>query len=310
MDRERPKIAVVGSINMDLVVRCERIPQPGETLHASGFAEVAGGKGANQAVAAARAGGEVTMIGCVGHDAFADRLVAGLRDAGVNTDGVKPTECPSGIALITVSDCGENQILVVAGANAAVSPQYVQQHAEQIAAAEVLLLQLEIPLPGVLKAIEIAKAAGTRVILDPAPASTELPEELWDVDLLCPNSSEAQIIAAGHTDPPLALIPLAAELQRRGPNAIAITIGKSGTMLFENDRGNLVPAFETHVRDTTAAGDAFAGALAVAWAGGSSLADAVRVGNAAGSLSAAKDGAQPSLPMKSEIEVKLQENHS
>jgi ribokinase len=190
-----PKITVLGSINMDLLVRCAHLPVPGETIIAESSAQIPGGKGANQAVAAARAGGEITMIGRVGDDAFAARLVANLRRENINTANVIETDqSASGIAVVAVEESGENAIIVVPGANGRVRSEDVDATADIIRKSELLLLQLEIPLDAVRQAIAIATEAGVRVILDPAPMPNSLPQQTLQVDIICPNQSEASAI--------------------------------------------------------------------------------------------------------------------
>lgn len=309
-----PKIAVIGSINMDLVIRCETLPLPGQTLLAHSSTEVCGGKGANQAVAAARAGGDVTMIGRVGDDAFAERLMANLQQADIQTDHVLRTDnCASGLAVIAVEDSGENSILVVPGANARVTVQDIENVRPLIESSEFILLQLEVPLDAVEAAIHIAKAADVRVILDPAPAPSAWPDFFFQVDLVCPNESEAAAFSGSKSrsisPEPVETIrqaeKLARRIQARGIPNVAITMGTQGTLLFDGTTAQLIPPFAVVTADSTAAGDAWAGAMAVYWAEHHPLADAVRFGNAAGALAASRAGAQPSLPTRSEIIEKM-----
>lgn len=309
-DGRRARVIVLGSINMDLVARCPQLPVAGETLTATSFHEIPGGKGANQAVAASRAGAEVTLIGRVGDDGFAPRLTSHLERQRVDCRQVQPTaDTPSGLALIAVSAAGENQIVVVPGANGAVSCDDVDRCRSLIESSDVLLVQLEVPLAAVARAIGIARAAGVRVILDPAPApTTALPRELLDVDLICPNETEAAALTeqARETDSKmdsLATAEAAArQLHELGARAVVVTLGSRGALLLCEDRVQLVEPTLVTAIDTTAAGDAFAGAVAVRWSETGDLTDAVRWGNIAGGLAASRLGAQPSMATREEIE--------
>ena len=306
MPATQPRITVIGSINMDLVIRCGTLPQPGETILAESSAEVCGGKGANQAVAAARAGGNVTMIGRVGDDAFAGRLVSNLKHEQIGCDAVGvSTNCPSGLAIVAVEQSGQNSIMVVAGANGQVSVEDVQAARNVIEASDVVLLQLEIPTAAVLAAIKIAQTANVRIIFDPAPALLHWPSELFNVDVLCPNESEAAALLGT----PVVSISDAESAARRirelGAKHVAITLGARGTMVFDGESTQLVEPCVITTVDTTAAGDAFAGALAVRWAEGTRFVDAVHFANAAGALAASREGAQPGMAARNEIETLL-----
>lgn len=304
MSQTGPTIAVIGSINMDLVVRCAKLPEPGETLLAESSSEICGGKGANQAVAAARAGGKVRMVGRVGADAFADRLISNLERAEICTEHVQRTaDCASGLAVVAVENSGQNSIMVVPGANGLVTEDDIRRAQAVIEGSQVVLLQLEIPLPAILAAIQIAKAADVRVILDPAPAPNDWPSELLHVDLLCPNESEAATILGQQVQTVEQAEAAARALCDRGASNVAVTLGSRGTALNAGGHPQLVEPFPVEVCDTTAAGDAFAGALAVYWAEKDDLAEAVRFGSAAGALAASRPGAQPSMASRVEIEA-------
>jgi ribokinase len=298
------RITVVGSLNMDLVVRAPRIPRPGETMIGGEFRTVPGGKGANQAVAAARLGGQVSMIGRVGGDAFAQSLLDSLVADGVNhTFVTQDPEAATGVAFIVVDDAGENSIVVASGANMRLSPADVDAAEAAIAAADVLLLQLEVPLAAVVQAARAAHAHGTTVILNPAPACP-LPHELLSlVDVFVPNESETALL----TRLPVGTLPeieaAAMALCELGVDTVVLTLGGRGALLVEEGEKKLVPAFEVTPVDTTAAGDAFVGGFAVALAEGRSLTDAVHWGNAAGALATTKLGAQPSLPARRAVEA-------
>jgi len=301
------QITVVGSINMDLVLQCSQFPKPGETVVAKSFREVPGGKGANQAVAAARAGASVTMLGRVGDDAFASRLVRGLQDNEVDCEHVLDTpDCVSGLAMITIDQTGQNSIVAVAGANGRVSPEDVRKQRQAIESSQTILLQLEIPSQTVLEVIEIAREANVRVILDPAPGPGRFPKEVLHVDLICPNEHEAEELTGITVDSPERVEAAAQTLHQQGARHVVITLGSRGSFLWDEHGGRMIPALATDVVDTTAAGDAFAGALAVYWAEHGDLEQAVRFGNAAGAIAASKMGAQPSIGSRQEIEHLLE----
>ncbi len=302
------KITVVGSLNMDLVVRSPRIPMPGETLLGRGFVTLPGGKGANQAVAAARLGGEVTMIGRLGTDGFADSLRTSLGADGVDHSQVIPTpEEPTGVALITVDDAGRNTIIVASGANWQVTPADVDAAEAAITGADVLLLQLELPLESVMRAAQIAKAHGVRVVLNPAPARPLPPELLALVDILIPNEPETALLSGLPVEDEAQAHAAAARLLELGVGAVILTLGSRGALLTTAEGSHLVPAFPVTPVDTTAAGDAFLGGLAVALGEGKSLIEAMRWGNATGGLSTTRFGAQPSLPRRSDVEKMLRD---
>jgi ribokinase len=299
-------VTVVGSLNMDLVARAPRIPQPGETIIGGDFHTVPGGKGANQAVAAARLGVQVSMVGRVGRDAFARPLLDNLAAAGVDHAFVtQDPEAATGVALIVVDDAGQNSIVVASGANMRLSPADVEAAEAAIAGADALLLQLESPLETVTRAAEVARAHGVRVILNPAPARS-LPAALLSlVDVLIPNESETALLTGLPVGDQAEAEAAAAALQGMGVGMVILTLGERGALLAQAGATELVPAFEVTPVDTTAAGDAFVGGFAVALAEGESLAEAVRWGNAAGALATTKLGAQPSLPTRRDLEVLL-----
>ncbi len=298
-----PRIAVLGSINMDLVIRCAHLPAKGETIIADSSSEIPGGKGANQAVSAARAGGDVTMIGRVGDDAFASRLVENLRRENICTDSVVASSgCASGIAVVGVEASGENSIMVVPGANGNVTCEDVESAADVIRGADVLLLQLEIPFDAVIAASSIAADAGVPVILDPAPMPSVLPANLLSVDVICPNQSEAASIVGHPLDTVDDARKSVATLHDRGAKQVIITLGGQGALLSDGTSISFIEPFQITPVDTTAAGDAFAGAFAVRLAEGASLDTAARFAAAAGAMAATRIGAQIGMPMRSEIE--------
>ena len=299
-------ISVVGSLNMDLIARTPRFPQPGETIIGSDFHTVPGGKGANQAVAAARLGAQVSMVGRVGRDAFASPLLDNLAAAGVDhTFVIQDPEAATGVALIAVDDAGQNSIIVASGANVRLSPADVDGAEAAIAGADALLLQLESPLETVTRAAKVARAHGVSVILNPAPARP-LPGALLSlVDVLIPNESETALLAGLPVDDPAEAEAAAAALRELGVGTVILTLGERGALLAWEDGAEYFPAFEVTPVDTTAAGDAFVGGFAVALAEGRSLAEAVQWGNGAGALATTKLGAQPSLPARQDLEALL-----
>lgn len=292
------KILVVGSINMDLVVRVPHSPMPGETVLGGNFETFPGGKGANQAVAAARMGGEVTMVGRVGTDDFGDALIQSLVDNQVKTTQViKDPEAATGIAMIAVAADGENLIVVASGANMEVSADDVLRTQELMQDTDLLLIQLECPLEAVTAAIDLAKAYDVPVVLNPAPAQT-LPQSMLEkVDYLTPNETEIKMLAE-EDDVEKSI----QKIRNWGVRTLVITLGANGARIISDEIDRHLPAYSITAVDTTAAGDAFNGALSVALAEGKPLMESVQYGMAAGALAATKMGAQPSLPAREEVE--------
>ncbi len=296
------KIVVVGSANMDLVVKAERIPAPGETVLGGEFATIPGGKGANQAVAAARLGGDVVFVGRVGMDAFGVALRSEMERAGVQTHTLKSdSEAPSGVALIGVSAAGENAIMVAPGANGRVCEADILATESVIAAADWLVVQLEIPLEAVQSAITVAKRHGTRVLLNPAPAQLLPLALLQCVDVLTPNEHEALTLLGGTATGREDMESVAEELQALGIGRVIITLGAQGCLVADTGGTRRYAAPVVTAVDTTAAGDCFSGALAVGLGEGAELAAAVAFALSAASLSVTRMGAQPSLPTRSEL---------
>lgn len=292
------KILVVGSINMDLVVRVPQAPLPGETVLGGDFETYPGGKGANQAVAASRMGGDVTMVGRVGNDDFGDTLIQKLVEDGIKTNHViKDSNAATGIAMISVAADGENTIVVGPGANMQVSIEDVNQARALMREADILLVQLECPLETITAAVELAKAYDVPVIFNPAPAQPISKALLKDLDYLTPNQSEI-LHLTDETDIGQAI----QKLQDWGVKRLILTLGANGARVITEDMDEHLPAFEVTAVDTTASGDAFHGALAVALAEGKSLLDAVWMGMAAGALAATKRGAQTSLPTREAVD--------
>lgn len=288
-------ITVIGSINMDLVVKTDDFPQQGETTLGNLFTTVPGGKGANQAVAAARLGGQVNMIANVGNDAFGEELLENLTSNHVQVDGVgKSTKTASGIANILLSD-GDNRIIVVPGANYELTPSRINEMKEIIQKSRLIVLQLEIPIPTIEYILQVCKALDVPVLLNPAPAAGFQIQFMEQVAYLTPNETECEQIFG--VDVEIAL--------ENYPNKLIITLGSEGARYFDGDNHVFIKGFQTNVVDTTGAGDTFNGALAYALVEGFQLAEAVKFANAAGSLSVEKFGAQGGMPTRQEVEERL-----
>ncbi len=304
-----PHVVVFGSINMDLVAKTPHLPAPGETLIGHRFSTVPGGKGANQAVAIARLNLPTVMIGRVGNDRFGQELLQSLQSAKVETkDILIDDSISSGVALIAVEDQGENTIIVIPGANGQMNESDIERLSSYLAGADSLLLQLEIPISAVKSAAQAAQKLGVRVILDPAPAQSELPIELYPlIDILTPNEVEAAHLVGFPIESPALVAEAAAVLQQRGVNTVVIKLGAKGGFCATSDEAFFFPAFRVDAIDTVAAGDAFNGGLAAALAEGKSLREAVTWGSAAGALATTKSGAQASLPDRATLITFLQQ---
>ena len=304
MNKQDPKVVVVGSFNMDLVVQAERRPETGETLMGKEFGMFIGGKGSNQAIAAARLGAEVTIIGRLGTDLFGDTLMAAHAEERICTDYViRDTEVGTGVASILIDADGDNSIVLVPQANMRLSVEDIERASESIAAADVLLLQLEVPIAVSQRAAEIAKSNGATVVLNPAPAQ-ELPDDfLAQVDILTPNEVETESLSGVTVSTAMDAECAAKVLLDKGLSAVILTLGERGSLLLTSDLMQQIPAYSVEVVDTTAAGDAFCGALAAAIARGKDLADAVAFANAAGALAVTVLGAAPSMPTVVDVEA-------
>jgi ribokinase len=302
-------VVVFGSINMDLVVRTPRLPTPGETLTGHTFFTAPGGKGANQAVACARLGAPTRMVGRVGDDLFGEQLRASLRSFGVQDDGVLTTPGPSGVALIAVDDTAENTIVIVPGANGAVSIADIPRLERALDGARALLLQLEVPIETVVAAARAAHTRGVTVILDPAPA-LPLPDELYALaDIITPNEHEAATLTGIAVRDDQGAIAAARALIARGARRVAIKLGARGALTADTEGEQFWSSFTVTPVDTVAAGDAFNGGLAVALSEGRSFNEAIRWGLAAGALSVTRHGAQPSMPERNEVLTLLAQEH-
>lgn len=300
-------IVVTGSLNMDFVVQVERLPAPGETARGANFQTIPGGKGANQACAAARLarGNPVLMIGRVGYDAFADHLRASLAASGADTSRIHGCRsAPTGVALIWVDRAGQNSIVIAPGANQELTPADLETERQAFVSAACALFQLESPLETVAAGLGLARAGGALSILDPAPAQPLAGEMLARVDLLTPNETEACLLA-GREPGRISLDEapgLADELRRRGPRAVVLKLGDMGCYYAGPEGAWHAPAFHVEAVDSTAAGDTFNGALAVALAEGKAVPEALRFANAAAALSVTRLGAQASIPSREEVE--------
>ena len=307
----RPRIAVVGSFMMDLVVQCNRLPLEGQTIVGQGFNTFVGGKGSNQAIAAARLGANVSMIGRVGTDNFGDELLKNLSAEGVDSQFVvKDTEMGTGVAMITVDANGDNTIVAVPKANMSLKPDNIDQAESAIAVADILLLQLEVSLLAVQRAAEIAKANGVPVLLNPAPAR-RIPMELMSlVDILVPNETETEFLTGFRLTDMESIKSAAKHLMEESVPTVVLTLGDQGALLATAEDIQLVPSYSVKAVDATAAGDAFCGTLAVSIARGDSWESAVNFANAAGALAVTKLGAAPSIPTREQVIELIERNRN
>jgi ribokinase len=297
-----PQLVIVGSLNMDLIVRTPHLPRPGETILGREFMTAHGGKGANQTVAAAKLGATVHMIGRVGGDDFGRALRNNIRAAGA--DGTYVTvenSAATGIAIIEVEDGGQNTIVVAPGANAYVTRADVDAARSVIVTSQAVIAQLEIPLDTVKYALSIARAAHVMTILNPAPAQPLSTELLSLVDLLAPNESEAALLTGIEVKDDASVEAAAQQLRERGARSVVITLGERGALALSGEKVWRIPPFRVNAIDTTAAGDAFLGALAAAYATHGNLDAALREASAAGALATTRLGAQPSMPTRAEL---------
>jgi ribokinase len=291
---------------VDLTFRTIRLPGVGETMTGKSFSQGFGGKGANQAAMAARLGAAVTMIGCVGNDAFGRQALQNLQQHGVDSSHViTDANCPTGCAAILVDDRADNCIVVFPGANGALSTEAVRLAASLIQQAVIVIAQLETPVDATLEAFRLARAAGVRTLLNPAPAGAGLSELLPLTDLCVPNESEVQILTGMPANNIADAKSAARSLQATGPGAVIVTLGNRGAVLVEKGEPTKIPAFAVSAVDPTGAGDAFIGALAVYMAQGQPLAEAARGASAAAALSVTRPGAMASFPSKLEVEAFL-----
>ncbi|MCG2837516.1 ribokinase [Photobacterium sp. WH77] len=302
------KLVVLGSVNADHVLRVPDFPRPGETLHGRDYQVIPGGKGANQAVAAARLNADTGFIACVGDDAFGIAIRQSFEHDGINVAGVKiQPNCPTGIAMIQVSASGENTICLSPEANECLTADLIEPDMVRIREARFVLMQLETPLEGIERAAREAKAHQTNVILNPAPARI-LPDSLLScIDVITPNETEAEVLTGiPVTDDQTAQL-AADELHLKGIDIVLITLGAKGVWLSQNGRGQLIPGYRVDAVDTTAAGDTFNGALVTGLLENMSLESAIRFAHAAAAISVTRFGAQTSIPTRAEVDAFLAE---
>jgi len=302
------KLAVLGSINADHILNLAHFPRPGETVIGNQYQVAFGGKGANQAVAAGRSGADIAFIACVGDDDIGERVRQQLASDRIDITPVAAVAGePTGVALIFVNGEGENTIGIHAGANAALTPDRVQQHQQVIADADALLMQLESPLESVLAAAQIARQHHTQVILNPAPATALSDQLLALIDIITPNETEAQILTGVVVDSDAAAAQAASVLHAKGISTVLITLGSRGVWLSEQGNGQRVPGFRVEAVDTIAAGDTFNGALITALLEQRPMTEAVRFAHAAAAIAVTRRGAQPSVPWREETDGFLQQ---
>lgn len=304
------KIIVVGSSNTDMIVKVPRIPTPGETILGGEFMTAPGGKGANQAVAAARAGGLVTFIANTGNDTLGEEAIEGFNKEGINTDYIfVDDDNPSGVALIFVGEVGENSIAVASGANGTLTPSKIKEIEDVIAGGDILLIQLETPLDTIEEAIRIANKNGVTVILNPAPAQSLSDDLLKKIDILTPNQSEAELLTGIEVTNEKTAKKAAGHLLSKGVKTVIVTLGSEGAFVMNKDFQKTIPGYKVDAKDATAAGDTFNGALAVGLSEGKSIEEAVQWSHAAAAISVTRMGAQPSIPNKKEIDNFVSDNN-
>ena len=300
-------IALVGSLNMDLIIRVEQFPRAGETMYGRDFRTACGGKGANQAYAVARMGGQACMIGCVGADDFGEAMLANLQGVGVDTTGVlNRKDAPSGVALITLDADGQNQIIVAAGANATLSAADVAAASDVLRRAKAVIVQLETTLPAAEAALRIARQAGVMTVLNPAPYAPISDDLLALCDFVIPNESEAsKLVGLDVRDVDTARMASAA-LKARGARNVLVTLGAQGVWVDAESYTGHMPAYVVKPVDTVAAGDAFIGAFVTRLCGGAKLHEATQFGCAASAIAVTRPGAQPSIPTREEALALMQ----
>ena len=301
------RLVVLGSVNADHVLRVPHFPRPGETLTGHSYQVVPGGKGANQAVAAARLGAAVSFIARIGDDAIGRQMKTGFANDGIDVSAVElDDKLPTGIAIIYVSDEGENSIGLSTEANGALDTTMVKRHEAMIAGAHTLLLQLEVPLESVFEAAKLARSHGTRVVLNPAPAQPLSADLLALVDLITPNQTEAELLTGVKVTGEASAAQAAARFHQMGIADVMITLGSQGVYCSNAEQQALIPGFRVEAVDTTAAGDTFNGALLAAELAGADFHSAVRFAHGAAALSVTRFGAQSSIPGKQEVDTFLQ----
>lgn len=296
------RICVIGSLNMDLVVKVNNMPKAGQTLIGSDFKEVPGGKGANQAVAMARLNGNVSMIGKVGNDGFGQTLINALKNDNVCTDYIKIESCSTGVALITVDKNAENCIVVAPGANFKLTPNDIDENIEAIINSDIVVVQLETPLDTIKYALKKAKELGKYTILNPAPAVVLEDELIENVDLLTPNETELEIISGVEINCEEDIQLAAKKMIQKGVKELIVTLGSKGSLYINKEKSMFKKAYKVEAIDTTAAGDSYTGALSVAVANNKNIEEAMDFASKVGALSVMKEGAQSSLPTLKDVE--------
>ncbi|MDE7220320.1 MAG: ribokinase [Oscillospiraceae bacterium] len=298
------KILVIGSTNTDFVLKVGAIPQVGETVMSRSFQQLPGGKGANQAYACGMLGGRVTFLSAIGEDGLGGVVMENMRRAHVETRYIRTTnEDSTGMAVICVDETGNNSIVVVPGANLYCDCGYLMDHRDAIDMCDILLVQLEVPVEGIFSAVEYAHKRGKTVILNPAPCPDSIPDDvLQNVDYITPNETELQKLTGCRMDCPEGVREGAETLLRRGAGQVIVTLGSKGAMFCNDSKTEHFPAWQVPVADTTAAGDTFNGAIAVALAEGKGIEEAIRFANAASSLAVSRKGAQTSVPSRAEVD--------
>lgn len=293
-------ILVIGSANIDLTIQTDRMPKLGETVAGHGFSMNSGGKGANQAVAAAKLGGDVKFLGVIGNDTYGEKLLADLRKSGAVFEGITADGVPTGTACITVVN-GDNFIVLNPGANDLLTPEIIEEKAELIRKSDYVIMQLEIPVDSVLRAAVIAKDAGTSVVLNPAPVK-ELPDEIYRLtDIMIPNEYEAMLLTGISTDNEQGCRAAVEDLRKKGVKTVIITLGDRGCVYNDSDRIIFHPAGKADVVDTTSAGDSFIGALCCKLASGNSLPESIDYATKVAAVTVSRRGASESIPYAYEI---------
>lgn len=294
------KVVVVGSINMDLVTTLSRVPVGGETMFGNTFSQIPGGKGANQAVAIGKILGNATMLGMVGKDSFGKDLIKSLNAANVDTSHVEEIDSPSGIANILVEENGQNRIIVVAGANACVDKAYIDRHIDAIKTADIVVLQLEIPISTVSYVLEVAKKFGKTTILNPAPATTLSDEIIKNSDIIIPNETELELITGIKTDTIDGIKEAGFKLFKMGVKSLIVTLGSKGSMYMDDKEIKFVTAYKVEAIDTTAAGDSFIGGF-ITKLEKDNFVEAIEFGTKVSAIAVTRRGAQTSIPTYEEV---------
>ncbi|PSW20668.1 ribokinase [Photobacterium sanctipauli] len=297
------KLVVLGSVNADHVLQVASFPRPGETLHGHSYAVIPGGKGANQAVAAARLGADIAFIAAVGDDSFGHNIRKDFEKDGMNIEAVMvEPNMPTGIAMIQVAATGENSIAISAEANGCLTPARIEPHHHLIENADTLLMQLETPIKTIEAAASVAKRAGTQVVLNPAPAQALSDDLLQLIDMITPNETEAELLTGIKVHDTTSAQQAADALHAKGIKLVMITLGSQGVWISENGKGKQVPGFRVEAKDTTGAGDTFNGALLTGLQEGRAIDEAIRFAHASAAISVTRVGAQTSIPHRREVE--------